>query len=83
MSDRKRFQVIMDDGNREYFLNEADNGMRLHYEMQLVLRSQKKRLRERDVWADSREAVLIEMQDYFPDYEFKGSWKFGGSAHEE
>ena len=48
------------------------NGIRLHYEMMRVARSQAKILRDFDVRAESREAALAEMKAQFPDYIFFG-----------
>jgi hypothetical protein len=51
-AERLRFHLIVDHAGREFFLNGGDNGIRLHYEMQLAARSQNKKLRETDIWAD-------------------------------
>jgi hypothetical protein len=71
-ADRLRFHLIVDHAGREFFLNGGDNGIRLHYEMQLAARSQNKKLRETDIWAESVEAALAEVRGYLPDYRFMG-----------
>jgi hypothetical protein len=71
-AERLRFHLIVDHAGREFFLNGGDNGIRLHYEMQLAARSQNKKLRETDIWAESVEAALAEVRGYLPDYRFMG-----------
>ena len=73
-TDRLRFYLTVDHANREFFLNGGDNGIRLHYEMQLEARSQNKKLRQTNIWTDSFEAALAEVQGYLPDYRFMGEW---------
>ena len=70
------FHVIVDDFNRTFSMDGPDgpNGIRLHYEMVRVARTQAKILRDFDVRAESREAALAEMKAQFPDYIFLGSW---------
>jgi hypothetical protein len=70
------FHVIVDDFNRTLTMDRpaGPNGIRLHYEMMRVARTQAKILRDFDVRAESREAALAEMKAQFPDYIFLGSW---------
>ena len=70
------FHVIVDDFNRTFSMDGpgGPNGIRLHYEMMRVARTQAKILRDFDVRAESREAALAEMKAQFPDYIFLGSW---------
>jgi hypothetical protein len=74
-TDRLRFYLTVDHVSREFFLNGGDNGIRLHYEMQLVERSQNKKLRQTNIWADSFEAALAEVRGYLSDYRFMGEWQ--------
>jgi hypothetical protein len=75
VTQQQRFHVIIDEVNRQYFVNDdAANGIRLHYEVQMAARSQKRKLRDTDLWAVSHEAALSEMKTHFPDYSFKGEW---------
>ena len=53
---------------------ENPSGVRLHYEMLRVARERKKKLRDFDLRAESREAALAEMKTRFPDYTFLGTW---------
>src|SRR6266481_1158270 len=57
------FHVIVDDFNRIFSMDGpgGPNGIRLHYEMMRVARTQAKILRDFDVRAESREAALAEM----------------------
>jgi hypothetical protein len=48
--------------------------VRLHYEMQQVIRQQNKKLRDFDLRAESFEAALAEIKTRFPDYTFLGTW---------
>ena len=66
------FHVIVDDFNRTFSMDGpgGPNGIRLHYEMMRVARTQAKILRDFDVRAESREAALAEMKAQFPDYIF-------------
>jgi hypothetical protein len=68
------FHLIIDDSNRQFFINESANGMRMHYEMQLAARMKNRTLRDTDFWAESREAILDHMKHYFPGYQFNGEW---------
>jgi hypothetical protein len=70
------FHVIVDDFNRTFSMDGpgGPNGIRLHYEMMRVARTQAKILQDFDVRAESREAALAEMKAQFPDYIFLGSW---------
>lgn len=70
------FHVIIDDFHRTFSMDgpEGPSGVRLHYEMQLVARTQAKKLRDFDLRAASREAALAEMKTHFPDYAFLGTW---------
>src|SRR6266404_4741768 len=56
------FHVIVDDFNRTFSMDGpgGSNGIRLHYEMMRVARTQAKILRDFDVRAESREAALAE-----------------------
>ena len=60
------FHLIIDDSNRQFFINESANGMRMHYEMQLAARMKNRRLRDTDFWAESREAILDHMKRWLP-----------------
>jgi hypothetical protein len=61
------FHAIVDDFNRAFSLDGPGdlNGIRLHYEMMQVARTQAKALRGFDVRAESQEAALAEMKAYF------------------
>ena len=75
-SGKLTFHVIVDDFNSHFSMDgpEGPNGVRLHYEMVRVMRGQKKRLRDFELWADSHEAAIAQMTNYFPTYKFQGSW---------
>jgi hypothetical protein len=73
-SGKLRFHVIIDESKCQFFLNQSGNGIRLHYEMQMVVRSQKQKLRDTDIWADSEEAALQQMEQFFQGYRFMGAW---------
>lgn len=62
------FHVIVDDFNRTFSMDGpgGPNGIRLHYEMMRVARTQAKTLRDFDVRAESQEAALAEMKARFP-----------------
>ena len=70
------FHVIVDGFNRTFSMDGpgGPNGIRLHYEMMRVARTQAKTLRDFDVRAESQEAALAEMKARFPDYSFLGTW---------
>jgi hypothetical protein len=70
------FHVIVDDFNRTFSIDgpEGPSGVRLHYEMQQVIRKQTKKLREFDLRAESFEAALAEIKTRFSDYTFLGTW---------
>jgi hypothetical protein len=70
------FHVIIDDFNRTFSVDGpgGPSGVRLHYEMQQVIRKQSKKLRDFDVRAESFEAVLAEIKTFLPDYTFLGTW---------
>ena len=70
------FHVIADDFNRTFSIDgpEGPSGVRLHYEMQQVIRKQNKKLRDLNLRAESFEAALAEMKTRFPDYSFLGTW---------
>jgi hypothetical protein len=70
------FHVIIDDFNRAFSIDgpEGPSGVRLHYEMQQVIRKQIKKLRDFDLRAESFEAALAEIKTRFPDYVFLGTW---------
>ena len=74
------FHVIIDDFDRVFSMDGpgGPNGIQLHYEMMQVKRKQKKKLRNFDLWAESQDAVLALMKNFFPDYTYLGSW---GDAH--
>jgi hypothetical protein len=61
------FHIIVDDFNRTFFIDgpEGPSGVRLHYEMQQVIRKQTKKLREFDLRAESFEAALAEIKTRF------------------
>jgi hypothetical protein len=70
------FHVIFDDFNRTFSIDgpEGPNGVRLHYEMQKVIRKRAKKLCDFDLRAESFEAALAEMKTRFLDYTFQGTW---------
>jgi hypothetical protein len=70
------FHVIVDDFNWAFSIDgpEGPSGVRLHYEMQQVIRQQNKKLRDFDLRAESFEAALAEIKTRFPDYTFLGTW---------
>jgi hypothetical protein len=70
------FHVIVDDFNRAFSIDgpEGPSGVRLHYEMQQVIRKQTKKFRDFDLRAESFEAALAEIKTRFPDYTFLGTW---------
>jgi len=70
------FHVIVDDFNGTFSIDgpEGPSGVRLHYEMQQVIRKQTKKLREFDLTAESFEAALAEIKTRFSDYTFLGTW---------
>src|SRR5262249_45830507 len=70
------FHVIVDDFHRTFSIDGpgGPNGVRLHYEMLQAARTEKKKLRDLDLRADSHEAALGEMQSHFPGYQFLGTW---------
>jgi hypothetical protein len=70
------FHVIVDDFNGTFSMDGPDglNGIRLHHEMMQALRSQKRKLPEFDLRAESQDAALADMREYFPGYVFLGSW---------
>jgi hypothetical protein len=70
------FHVIIDEFNRTFSIDgpEGPSGVRLHYEMQQVLRKQTKKLRDLDLRAESFEAALAEIKTTLPDYTFLGTW---------
>ena len=76
------FHIIVDDTNRTFSIDgsEGPSGVRLHYEMQQVIRKQTKKLRDFDLRAESFETALAEMKARFPDYTFLGTW---AQAHEK
>lgn len=59
---------------------DGPNGVRLHYEMLQAARTQKKRLRDFDLRADSRDAALAEMKQSFPGFAFLGTWASSQSS---
>jgi hypothetical protein len=76
ISGKLSFHVIVDDFHRTFSIDgpSGPNGVRLHYEMLQAGRIEKKKLRDFDLRADSHEAVLTEMHNGFPDYQFVGTW---------
>jgi hypothetical protein len=76
LSGRLSFHVIVDDFYRTFSMDgpEGPSGVRLHYEMLGAAREQKKKLRDFDLRAESRETALAEMKTRFPDYTFMGTW---------
>jgi hypothetical protein len=75
VTQQQRFHVIIDEVNRQYFVsNDAANGIRLHYEVQMAARSKNQKLRDTDLWAVSLEGALAEIKKHFPDYTFEGEW---------
>jgi hypothetical protein len=76
LSGRLSFHVIVDDFHWTFSIDgpEGRSGVRLHYEMLRVAREPKKKLRDFDLRAESREAALAEMKTRFPDYTFLGTW---------
>jgi hypothetical protein len=70
------FHVIIDNFNRTFSIDgpEGPSGVRLHYEIQQVMRKQIKKLRDFDLRAESFEAALAEIKTRFPNYTFLGTW---------
>ena len=70
------FHVIVDDFNRTFSIDgpEGPSGVRLHYEIQQVMRKQINKLRDFDLRAESFEAALAEIKIRFPNYTFLGTW---------
>jgi hypothetical protein len=70
------FHIIVDDFNRTFSIDgpEGPSGVRLHYEMQQVIRQQNKKLRDFDLRAESFDAALAELKTHLPDYTFLGTW---------
>ena len=66
----------VDDFHRTFSIDSpgGPNGVRLHYEMLQAARTEKKKLRDLDLRADSHEAALGEMRSHFPGYQFLGTW---------
>ena len=61
-------------GQLDTLLTSLGAGVRLHYEMQQVIRKQNKKLRDFDLRAESFEAALAEIKTRFPDYTLLGTW---------
>jgi hypothetical protein len=70
------FHIIVDDFSRTYTVDGpgGPNGVRLHFEMLRASRALKRKFRDFDLRVDSQEAVLAEMQKYFPGYNLLGTW---------
>ncbi len=70
------FHVIVDDFNRTFSIDgpEGPSGVRLHYEIQQVMRKQIKKLRDFDLRAESFEVALAEIKTRFPNDTFLGTW---------
>ena len=69
------FHVVVDDFSRRYSIDGPGrpNGVRLHYEIQQITRSDKRRLRDFDVRAETPEEALATIQQYYPGYTFAGN----------
>jgi hypothetical protein len=69
------FHVIVDDFSRTYSIDgpNGPNGVRLHYEIQRIVRSGKRKLRDFDVRAETPEEALATMGQYYPGYTFAGN----------
>ena len=70
------FHIIVDDFSRTYTVDGpgGPNGIRLHFEMLQASRATKRKFRDFDLRLDLQEAVLAEMNRYFPGYTFLGTW---------
>ncbi len=70
------FHVIVDNVHFTFTIDGPDglNGVRLHLEMLQASRTQSNKFRDFDLRLDTHEAVLSEMQKYFPGYRFVGTW---------
>jgi hypothetical protein len=69
------FHVVVDDFSRRYSIDGPDgpNGVRLHFEIQQIARSGKRRLRDFDVRAETPEEALATIRQYYPGYTFVGN----------
>ena len=67
------FHVIVDDFNRTFSIDgpAGPSGVRLHYEIQQIMRKQIKKLRDFDLRAESFEAALAEIKTRFPNHSFR------------
>ena len=76
------FHVIIEDRARQFSIDGpgGPNGVRLHYEMLQVARNQRRNLRDFDLWADSLNEAVSEMEQYFPGYKFLGTWAAANST---
>jgi len=81
-SGRLSFHVIIEDRAGQFSIDGPDgpNGVRLHYEMVQVARKQRRNLRDFDLWADSLDEAVTEMEKYFPGYKFLGTWAAANST---
>jgi hypothetical protein len=70
------FHIIVDEFNRAFSIDgpEGPSGVRLHYEMQPVMRKQTRNCCDFDLRAESFEAALAEIKKRFPGYTFLGTW---------
>ena len=70
------FHVIIEDRAGQFSIDGPDgpSGVRLHYEMVQVARKQRRNLRDFDLWANSLDEAVSEMEKYFPGYKFLGTW---------
>ena len=70
------FHVVVDDLNNTFSMDGPGglNGIRIHHEMMHATRCQKRKFREFDIRAESQDAALSDMREYFPDHVFLGSW---------
>ena len=76
ISGRLTFHVIIDHTHRTFSMDGPDSpsGVRLHYQMLLVMREQNKKLKDFVVRAENSEAALAEIHAHLPDYTFLGTW---------
>ena len=76
------FHIIIEDQARQFSIDGPDgpNGFRLHYEMVQVARNQRRNLRDFDLWADSLDEAVSEMEQHFPGYKFLGTWAAANST---
>lgn len=69
------FHIIIDDFARTFSVNGPDtNAMRLHLEVMQAARNPKRKLREIDLRANTKDEALALMEEHFPEYTHIGNW---------